>query len=236
MPATIKYFHRHRDAFKPRCKECRGGSFGVHDPNKVVNTPDGEKVCTGCNQLLPADTDHFWRTQKTSDGFQSKCKECQGGNYGVERPNRVNDIPEGYWHCKSCDSVLPLNDEFFYTREDSYEVYCKPCSILRKNQYRRDYNGLSGKEWKYAKANWLVGGVVHCAYCGEPTEDPERDHIQPLTGGGKTTPENIVPTCETCNRQKSNKSVGEWYPESGKFDPARWDKIQEHMNGETLLP
>lgn len=236
LPANIKYFHRHRDAFKPRCKECRGSSFGVHDPNKVIDTPEGEKICSKCNKLLPADVEHFYRTNK-NDGFASNCKKCHSspGEYGINRPNVVLDIPEGYWHCKSCDSTLPLNREFFYEYNGKFEPYCKPCSIQRKNQYRRDYDGLTGKQWKLIKAEWLVEGVVVCAYCGDEAKNPERDHVQPLSSGGKTHPHNIVPSCTYCNRSKANKPVSEWYPESGVFDPVRWDKIQEHLKGNTEI-
>jgi len=75
LPGTIEYFHRHRDAFKPKCKECRDCSFGVHDFNKVMDVPDGKKICSNCERVLPADSEHFYRTEKTSSGFTSRCKE-----------------------------------------------------------------------------------------------------------------------------------------------------------------
>lgn len=239
LPGTIEYFHRHRDAFKPKCKECRDSSFGVHDLNKVMDTPDGEKICAGCERVLPADSDHFFTTDKTSDGFTSRCKECRGDGYefGVQRPNRVHDLPDGMWMCSSCDQVLPLNGRFFYESGDGFEVYCKPCSSQRKNQYRRGPDDeLSGKHWRFIRAIWLDGGVVTCAYCGEPTTEPERDHVQPLSDGGETAPENIVPACPTCNRSKGQRPVTEWYPDADVFDPDRWEKIQSHLRGDTPIP
>lgn len=245
LPGTVKYFHRHRDAFKPRCKECRGSEFGVHQINKVVDTPDGKKVCTGCHNVLPADPEHFYRNDQTSDGFASRCKECHpsGGNgYGVDRPNKTGvtpdgrEIPEGTWFCPSCEQILPLNGRHFYERDGRFEAYCKPCSALRRNQSRRADDGLSGREWRFVKANWLVGGMVRCAYCGDKTESPTRDHVQPLAKGGETAPHNIVPACESCNKTKHDTPATDWYVGSDIYDPVRWEKITDHLQGSTPIP
>jgi len=245
LPGTVEYFHRHRDAFKPKCKECRGSSFGVHDYNKVMQTPEGEKICARCERVLPADSEHFYQTQKTSSGFTSRCKEChgdEGADFGIKRPNRVGvtpdgrDIPDGMWFCSSCEQTLPLNSQHFYERADGFQVYCKPCSSLRRNQARRADDDLSGEEWRFVKANWLVDGVVRCAYCGEKTESPTRDHVQPLANDGETVPRNIVPACQECNASKSTKPVTDWYIGSDIYDPARWEKINDHLEGNTPIP
>jgi hypothetical protein len=244
LPGTVKYFHRHRDAFKPRCKECRGSEFGIHQPNKVVEPPDGKKICTGCFQVLPADREHFYKTDKTNDELTSRCKECHGDGteYGINRPNRVGQtpdgrpIPEGMWFCPSCEQILPLNGRHFYGQSGKFDVYCKPCSALRRNQSRRADDDLSGREWRFVKANWLVEGVVRCAYCGDKTESPTRDHVQPLANGGETAPRNIVPACKSCNASKSTKPATKWYVGSDIYDPARWKKINDHLEGSTPIP
>jgi len=205
-----------------------------------MDVPEGEKICAGCTRVLPADPEYFHQTQKTSDGFTSRCKECRSGTeFGIHRPNKSLDIPDGMWFCPSCEQVLPLNGRHFYERSgrsSGFETYCKACSALRRNQTRRNVDGLSGTEWRFIKALWLDGGVVACAYCGEPTQDPERDHVQPLDDGGTTTPENVVPACTSCNRRKGSRPVTEWYPDVDVFDPDRWEKIQTHLRGDTPTP
>lgn len=244
LPGTVEYFHRHRDAFKPKCKECRDSSFGIHDYNRVMDVPEGEKVCSGCERVLPADGEHFYKSKKTSSGYTPRCKECHGdgSDFGIDRPNRVGktsegrDIPDGMWFCSSCEQILPLNGQHFYERGGGFSVYCKPCETLRTNQLRRDVDELDGQEWRFVKANWLVDGVVRCAYCGEKTESPTRDHAQPISKGGGTHPHNIVPACGSCNRSKNNKPATEWYVGSEKFDPTRWKKINDHLDGNTPIP
>ena len=239
LPGTIKYFHRHRDAFKPKCKECRGMSFGVAKPNTVMDTPEGKKICNGCERVLPADAQHFYHTDKTKDGFVSRCKECHGDgtDFGIQRPNAViGNVPEGMWFCSSCEQVLPLNGRYFYEHGGGFGVHCKACETQRKNQLRRGTDDLSSREWRSVKALWLEGGIVTCAYCGEETRKPERDHVQPLSDDGDTVPENIVPACRSCNRSKGHRPVTAWYPDADVFDPDRWGRIQSHLRGETQIP
>lgn len=61
-----------------------------------------------------------------------------------------------------------------------------------------------------------------CAYCGKPLgENWHADHVEPLLRGwspqgaktlgvsqGADAPDNIVPSCATCNLRKSKMSVG----------------------------
>jgi len=41
-----------------------------------------------------------------------------------------------------------------------------------------------------------------CAYCGEPVAKPEKDHVIPISKGGTSNIDNIVPACPHCNRTK----------------------------------
>jgi 5-methylcytosine-specific restriction endonuclease McrA len=49
-----------------------------------------------------------------------------------------------------------------------------------------------------------------CVYCGESPENPsllEIDHIQPLEDGGDNTFENMVTSCQPCNKKKGIRAV-----------------------------
>lgn len=53
------------------------------------------------------------------------------------------------------------------------------------------------EQWQAIKAAYKYC----CAYCGKKTK-LEQDHIIPLTKGGGTTPDNIIPSCRSCNSRK----------------------------------
>lgn len=49
----------------------------------------------------------------------------------------------------------------------------------------------------------------HCAYCGCELEykDMQVEHVVPLHIGGTDTPENMLPSCRSCNYYKSTLGI-----------------------------
>lgn len=238
LPGDEKHFHRHRDAFKPKCKECRGASFGVAQPNKVYDAKEGHKFCSSCSKELPATDDYFFNGGKDKDGLTSQCKQCQSDvDYGTQKPNYNRD--DGMWQCVECGDTYERTQENFYTGgdpegagtpTDGLMVYCKSCHTQRTNQSRRELennveNTLTQKQWKAVCKEWHG----ECAYCGASPETLERDHVVPLKSGGDTKIENIVPACPSCNRSKGHKSISEWYAKQPFYDKTREAKII-HVN------
>ena len=48
----------------------------------------------------------------------------------------------------------------------------------------------------------LVAYKRRCAYCGRKPKKLTQDHVIPVSKGGGTTPDNIVPACSSCNASK----------------------------------
>ncbi|MFK8031863.1 MAG: HNH endonuclease [Gammaproteobacteria bacterium] len=50
-----------------------------------------------------------------------------------------------------------------------------------------------------------------CLYCGEklPRAQLTRDHVTPVSRGGKDTWENVVSACRACNQRKDNRLISE---------------------------
>ena len=57
---------------------------------------------------------------------------------------------------------------------------------------------LTRAEWQAIQAAYLH----RCAYCGRKQNRLTQDHVIPLSKGGGTTRENIVPACKSCNFKK----------------------------------
>ena len=52
---------------------------------------------------------------------------------------------------------------------------------------------------------WLAIQVAYkhrCAYCGAKPKKLTQDHVVPISKGGGTTSDNIVPACRSCNSSK----------------------------------
>ena len=51
-----------------------------------------------------------------------------------------------------------------------------------------------------------------CYYCQQPVPFKEltMDHLVPLTRGGRSTRDNLVPSCKDCNNRKKNMLPLEW--------------------------
>ena len=62
-------------------------------------------------------------------------------------------------------------------------------------------NTLTSEQWEAIKK------IYHnrCAYCGHKPSKLTIDHVIPLSKGGGTTPDNIVPACFSCNSGKGNR-------------------------------
>lgn len=51
-----------------------------------------------------------------------------------------------------------------------------------------------------------------CHYCGNQVafKDLTMDHLVPLARGGRSTKDNLVPCCKTCNNRKKSMLPLEW--------------------------
>ena len=95
------------------------------------------------------------------------------------------EIGEQILHSPNADYPLPV-----VIRLKNHVRYnpFRRVELNRKNLFRRDNNT--------------------CVYCGSK-ESLTLDHVLPKSRGGKTTWENVVTACHTCNNRKDNKTLEE---------------------------
>ena len=72
-----------------------------------------------------------------------------------------------------------------------------------------------------------------CIYCGESSESI--DHLFPRSKGGETKTSNCVPCCLSCNGNKSDYEVLEWYRKQKFYDPRRAMAVRAWYNNELKL-
>jgi len=73
----------------------------------------------------------------------------------------------------------------------------------------------------FSKRNVLVRDGYKCAYCGVESKRLTIDHVVPKSKGGKSTFENTVACCKTCNVEKGNMSCREahMFPKINAYQP-----------------
>lgn len=121
-----------------------------------------------------------------------------------------------------------------------YRDDCKTCYNIRRRENRTkkkhtDFIGgqkrrgeenpnFSHQEWKECLI--FFGG--ECAYCGGTTRKGQRltrDHLEPVSQGGRTIQSNIVPACSSCNSSKGAEDFKTWFMKQPFFSQERLNRI-----------
>jgi len=91
------------------------------------------------------------------------------------------------------------------------------------------------KKVKFNRKNMLLRDNYECAYCGTTGNKNNKltmDHIIPKSKGGKSTFENTVTCCTSCNSKKKNRTP----EESGMvlikkaYEPTRYDLFKDQIS------
>ena len=76
------------------------------------------------------------------------------------------------------------------------------------------FDRLPRRHVRYSRTNVFTRDEYTCQYCGErpPRSQLNLDHVIPRAQGGRTTWENVVASCVSCNRRKGGRT-----PEQAKL-------------------
>lgn len=134
-----------------------------------------------------------------------------------------------------------------------YRQDCKVCYNIRRNENRtkKKHNDFIGSQKRRGEDNlnfshqeWkecVIFFSGECAYCGSTPRKGQRltrDHLLPVSQGGLTTQDNIVPACSSCNSSKGAEDFKEWYMKQAFFSQERlnrifkWRTIMRMLGGE----
>ena len=145
--------------------------------------------------------------------------------------------------CSFCGEEKSLHDfpknGVDATGKTRYRDDCKTCYNIRRRENRTkkhsDFIGgqkrrgeenpnFTHQEWKECVI--FFGGV--CAYCGGTPRKGQRltrDHLEPVSVGGRTIQSNIVPACASCNSSKGAEEFKQWYMKQPFFSQDRLNRI-----------
>lgn len=65
---------------------------------------------------------------------------------------------------------------------------------------------LTVEQWR----KWVKALGNRCVYCGSEMRRALLEHVVPISRGGGTTANNVVPGCLPCNGMKGSKTPDEW--------------------------
>lgn len=234
-PETHEFFSYHkmgRNGLWPTCRECN------KKPSKREVLPPGQKRCTRCKEVFPADEIHF-RYRKSHNALFSKCRQCEHLRdaelrhenaeqiqasqlrYIQNHPDRVK-ATKVKWDKANTDQRSIYAKQRYVENRDELLAKCREWQIANpekrkaRNQKRRSLrHNAEGTHTSdqirelYQEQNGL------CAYCGVRIMwgipyDVHLDHVTPLSRGGSNWIDNILLCCQPCNLSKSKRMLDEW--------------------------
>ena len=149
--------------------------------------------------------------------------------------------------CKCCGVEKPISE--FYTQSITGlpSAQCKECVNIKRSVVRnkRRHNKFVSKEKcrtgenpDFSLADWKECMLFFhgtCAYCGAPegraaATKLDRDHLIPVSRGGHTVKNNVIPACRKCNRGRGNRDWKEWFTAQEFYTKEREERIVAWAN------
>lgn len=224
----------------------------------MVNDTTPLKRCTKCGNEYPATTEYFYKSGKY---LQSRCKPCISSYHKSNRAKNVEKARERdrrnraknakrrseynrQWRLSNREKARKLwrtwslkNHEKVREKDRRYRLD-NPDKIRERNRRRcaRKANlpATFTAEHERLALDYFNGC---CAVCGRQLKDlfcthtVHWDHWVPMSKGGATTPDNMVPLCGGlggCNNRKHDSDPVEWV--NASFNPRAAKSILRRVN------
>ena len=85
--------------------------------------------------------------------------------------------------------------------------------VAKRARKARERGSVGSFKWVEVMRVWAISGK-RCGYCDIiMTEQPDPDHVVPISRGGRNDISNILPCCSPCNTDKSDLTLSEWASE-----------------------
>lgn len=190
------------------------------------------KTCRTCKEEKPLS--EFYTKKGSADGVSGECKSCtraRSARRRAEKPDGCKKAIEE-WTKKNQTKVKAYKKKHYEAnrreiidrstkwvednRDRRYETWrawydTNPEARARASRKRRasmfgaDVRVVTQRDWDSLIAHYR--GL--CAYCMEKPWK-HRDHIVPVSRGGRHSIGNLIPSCTECNLSKKDKTIMEW--------------------------
>ena len=171
------------------------------------------KTCRHCKEIKNIDLTNFYKNKITKDGHGSWCIPCTIKNakkYADENnPERIREYKRK-WKKSNKEKVRQGN------------------VVIAENKKSGSY---STKDWQHA----IEYFDNECAYCGSSDKKLNKEHIVPISKGGLSVPNNIIPACAQCNSSKWRHEMYEWYSKKEFFNNNRLKRINEYITRQSAV-
>jgi hypothetical protein len=174
------------------------------------------KVCKKCQAEKPIE--EFRRSKNTKSGYTSPCLECSnkaqrernklpGVKAMKSRLNREWRLDNADYNRKRKSDWTKENRESARKTVNSWRERNREHVRIMNDRYRSLKLGAQGN---HSEQEWLsmVEYYEHkCLWCNEYAKVLTRDHVVPLSKGGKNCIHNIQPLCRSHNSEKHAKEL-----------------------------
>lgn len=192
-----------------------------------------ERKCTTCNTWYPETIEHYYMMNKSKPqkGYMAQCKNCikvsNNNTHEINRERTRGNNRKYFYNNK--DKRLSEMKVRYIDKNDDWKEYFRKyqqseagkASAKRGNQKHKEKEHIINDiEWHNCKMYFNM----RCAYCGLPIEehwviyrrknilgDFHKEHVIHI---GKNDLSNCVPSCESCNSSKHEKTLNQWYNEN----------------------
>ena len=202
-------------------------------------TKDGYKWCSECNSIKLLSEFH-----RNGTKIRSKCRKCEIARTSTlqkenkEHVNQLNKQRQQVRYATDKDFKLARDTSSSRWRSNNREAYNEAINSYKRERYATDeafrvtclcysHNRRASLKGTLTDQDWQDAKVFFnntCAYCGVDSK-LTMDHIIPISKGGKTTPDNIIPACSSCNSSKQAEDVVEWYTKQVFYNKDRLESI-----------
>lgn len=170
-------------------------------------------VCTRCGETFPATPEYFYKSKHGSYGLRTRCKTCHKAEvrrYNIQNPEKHRERRRRYDEAHR--EIKRERDRLYRTTNPD-----KGRERTRRRRARKANTPSTFTAEHERLALDYFNGC--CAVCGRQLKDlfgthtAHFDHWIPLSKGGATAPENMIPLCGGqggCNSSKGARDAIEW--------------------------